>query len=102
MTLAFRNDDVPALLADFGVAVIFNGVTFKGIPDVKSIVAVDDRGRGTIVGTERALTIRKSDAPAINMDSQLTVDGVVYYVRDFVDEGDSALVKLLLSATRGT
>ncbi len=118
---AFREQDLAPLFQELGVVVNFgapqgfgalygNGFgtggnvvpEFLGILDEQAVTVVDDRGRAVIVGVDITLTAPQADVAGIKIDSAITVAGVGYFVRRVIQEGDAALVKLLLGTTKGT
>lgn len=93
----FRPEDIVAMMKPpIGTPVSFNGADFFGLLDTNDLVVVGDSGRGEVLGATISLLVRTLDVPNVKIDDAITVDGVDYFVRDRVREGDAALVKLLL------
>ena len=58
MTIYFHDADIPAMLADFGVTVVYGGVTAKGLVDYVDGVTLKDNGIAGVIN--KAVTDRKS------------------------------------------
>jgi hypothetical protein len=93
---AFRDQDIPFLLADFGDSVTIGSVTKNGILDENDTLLASDRGGGEVIVPVTTLTLRTSDFPNLAIDTSITVGGKTYKVRERLKTGDAALTKVLL------
>lgn len=100
MLTGFYGDaDIPAMLADFGVAVVIAGsppTTMLGIVDYVGKDVLLSQGVSGVSGTEITVTVQTSKLPlGLKNKHLLTVDGKSMRIRDQNQEGDGALTKLL-------
>jgi hypothetical protein len=72
-------------LNDFGVAVVFGGITTKGILDAPGEVVAG----GMVLSTDYQLTFQTSTMSALDYQSTLTAGGVSFIVREVraLDDG---------------
>lgn len=107
MTIAFRDADIPALFADFGVPVVIGGVSGLGLLDENDQVLVTWGGlhhstpQGQVAGDVHTVTVQTSKFPAIALGLQIIVDGIVGSVRQKFKEGDGGLTKILIGDVSG-
>ncbi len=92
--MGFGDDDIPAFSADMGVDVTLDGVTVQGLLDETDAAAVtaDGQVEGVVHGTTLTLSAQARAAlevAGLTVDSNITVDGRAFTVRDFlrVDDG---------------
>jgi hypothetical protein len=97
--MAFRDQDVPTVLADFGDAVVIDGTPGVGILDENDEVLVQDQQRGEVIVPVSTLIVQTSAFPNLKIDTALTVNGKNYTIRQPLKTGDAALTKLLLGTT---
>ena len=93
---AFRDSDIPALLADMGVAITVGGVAGIGLLDEADQLLVQDQNRGEVVATATTLTIQTSAFPNVKINDAVSVGGKSFTVRERLRESDGGLTKLLL------
>lgn len=81
--MAFTESDV--FLNDFGVAVVFGSYTGKGILDMPTEILAGDM----VLSSDYQLTIKTSDFPTIAHNSNITVGGTAYRVKQVrkLDDG---------------
>ena len=96
--MAFRDQDIPALLADTGVPVTIGGVAGTGLLDENDQVLVSDRNGGEVLVPMTTLTVQSSAFPNLRIDTAITVNGTNYTVRERLKTGDAALTKILLGS----
>jgi hypothetical protein len=96
--MAFRDQDIPALLADTGVPVTIGGVTGTGLLDENDQVLVSDRNGGEVLVPMTTLTVQSSAFPDLRIDTAVIVNGTTYTVRERLKTGDAALTKILLGS----
>lgn len=72
-------------LNDFGVVVVFGGITTKGILDAPGEVVAG----GMVLSTDYQLTFQTSTMTALDYQSALTAGGVSFIVREVraLDDG---------------
>lgn len=93
---AFGDSDIPALMADMGIAITVGGVAGIGLLDEADEVLVQDAERGQVVVTMTTLTVRTSDFPAVAIGATVAVGANNFTVRERLRIGDGGLTKLLL------
>jgi hypothetical protein len=93
---AFGDSDIPALMADMGIAVTIGGVGGVGLLDEADEILVQDAARGQVVVTMTTLTVRSSDFPAVAIDAAVVIGAKNFTVRERLRMGDGGLTKLLL------
>ena len=96
--MAFRDQDIPYLLADTGVPVTIGGVQGTGLLDENDQVLVSDRSGGEVLVPMTTLTVQSSAFPNVKIDTAVTVNGTNYTVRERLKTGDAALTKILLGS----
>lgn len=100
MTTFFNDADIPSMLADFGVPVVFNGVSgHKGIVDYVDGVTLKENGISGVVNKAITVQVQTSAFPALLANNAIglpiTVDGVNYTVRQRLQLTDGATTHLL-------
>jgi|SRR5579872_4438458 len=93
---AFGDSDIPALMADMGIAITVGGVSGIGLLDEADEVLVQDATRGQIVVMMSTLTVRTTDFPNAAIGQAVQAGATFFTVRERVRMGDGALTKLLL------
>jgi hypothetical protein len=93
---AFGDADIPALLADMGIAVLIGGVGGIGLLDEADEITVNDQNRGGVVVLSTTLTVQSSAFPAMKIGDAVIVGSKNFTVRERLREGDGGLTKLLL------
>lgn len=93
---AFGDADIPALMADMGIAITVGGVAGIGLLDEADQIVVQDVNRGEVVATATTLTIQTSAFPAAKIDDAVVANGKNFKVRERLRESDGGLTKLLL------
>jgi hypothetical protein len=100
MPSIYGDSDIPALLADMGVAVVL-----AGAPNLK-LGLVNYVGRDVlqsmnvtgIAGTTIMVSVQSSVLPSpLAMRTPISVDGASWYIRDKLLAGDGGLTHLFLS-----
>lgn len=95
---AFRDADLPAMFADFGVAITIGGVAGLGIFDEADRIEVQDVTRGQVVGLVTTITVQTSAFPAMKIGDALVVGTANFTIRQRLREGDGGLTKLLIGS----
>jgi hypothetical protein len=94
---AFGDSDIPALMADMGIAVTVGGVAGIGLLDEADQILVQDVNRGEVVATATTLTIQTSAFPGIQIGQAVVVLGTKNFsIRERLRDSDGGLTKLLL------
>jgi len=93
---SFGDADIPALLADMGIAVTVGGVAGIGLLDEADEVLVQDAARGQVVMMMSTLTVRTTDFPSVAINTAVVVGSKNFTVRERLRIGDGGLTKLLL------
>jgi hypothetical protein len=93
---AFGDADIPALMADMGIAVTVGGVGGIGLLDEADQILVQDVNRGEVVATATTLTIQTSAFPSAKIGDAIIVGSKNFTVRERLRESDGGLTKLLL------
>ena len=85
-------EDLDIFLADFGQAVIRDGVSYKGILEQPDEIVAD----GLVMTTDYELTGKTSELGSLVFDDIISVDGDTYKVRQArkIDDGKFCLVSL--------
>ena len=85
-------EDLDIFLADFGQAVIRDGVSYKGILEQPDEIVAD----GLVMTTDYELTGKTSELGSLVFDDNISVDGDNYKVRQArkIDDGKFCLVSL--------
>ena len=95
----FGDSDIPAMLADFGVAVVLDGVTAKGVVDYVDAVTLKENGIAGVINKAITVMLQTTAFPSLGgnnaVGKQLTVDGVTYTVRERLQQSDGAITHLL-------
>ena len=95
---AFGDADIPALLADMGIAVTVGGVAGVGLLDEADQVLVQDAERGAVVVLATTLTVQTSAFPAAAIGDAVVVGSTNFTVAKRLREGDGGLTKLVLGS----
>jgi hypothetical protein len=95
---AFGDSDIPALMADMGIAITVGVVPGVGLLDEMDQIIVEDLTRGQVVMTATTLTIQTSAFPACKIGDAVVANGKSFTIRERLREGDGGLTKLLLGA----
>jgi len=93
---AFGDADIPALMADMGIAITVGGVDGIGLLDEADQILVQDVSRGEVVATATTLTIQSSAFPAVKIGDAVAIGSKNFTVRERLRESDGGLTKLLL------
>lgn len=99
---AFRDADIPAMLADTGVAINIgatkdsDGVDGVGLLDEADQILVQDANRGQVIELVTTLTVQTSAFPNMAIGDAVSVAGKSFTIRERLREGDGGLTKLLL------
>jgi hypothetical protein len=93
---AFGDADIPALMADMGIAITVGGVDGIGLLDEADQILVQDVNRGEVVATATTLTIQSSAFPTVKIGDAVAVGSKHFTVRERLRESDGGLTKLLL------
>ena len=85
-------EDLDIFLADFGQAVIRDGVSYKGILEQPDEIVAD----GLVMTTDYELTGKTSELGSLVFDDIISVDGDNYKLRQArkIDDGKFCLVSL--------
>ena len=99
MTTFYADSDIPAMLADFGVAVVLDGITAKGVVDYVDGVTLKENGIGGVINKAITVMLQTSNFPSLSANNavgeSITVDGVIYTVRLREQTTDGAITHLL-------
>ncbi|MGH9208201.1 MAG: head-tail joining protein [Candidatus Acidiferrales bacterium] len=93
---AFGDSDIPALMADMGIAITVGGAGGVGLLDEADQILVQDVNRGEVVATATTLTIQTSAFPNAKIGDAVVANGHNFTVRERLRESDGGLTKLLL------
>jgi hypothetical protein len=93
---AFGDADIPALMADMGIAITVGGVSGVGLLDEADQILVHDDQRGEVVATATTLTVQSSAFPSCKIGDAVVVNAKNFTVRERLRESDGGLTKLLL------
>ena len=93
---AFGDADIPALMADMGIAITIGSVSGIGLLDEADQILVQDVNRGEVVATATTLTIQSSAFPSAKIGDAVAVGSKNFTVRERLRESDGGLTKLLL------
>jgi hypothetical protein len=99
MPTFFGDSDIPAMIAAFGVAVVFDGITSKGIADYVDAVTLKENGIAGVTNKAITVMLQTSAFPSLVANNaggkQITVDGTTYTVRERLQQSDGAITHLL-------
>ena len=102
MTTFYRDSDIISMLADFGVAVVLDGVTAQGIVDYVDSVTLKENGIAGVINKAITVMVQTSAFPDLVANNAvgkaITVDGVAYHVRQREQVSDGAITHLLCTA----
>lgn len=90
----FGTSDLTAMLADFGVPIVWGVVTGKGIED-KADEEYLTNGPDRFTGTERSVRLETERFSGLGQGERITVDGVAFEVISAHREGDGAITHVL-------
>ena len=93
---AFGDSDIPALMADMGIAIIVGGVAGIGLLDEADQVLVQDADRGAVVVLATTLTVQTSAFPGAKIGDAVVVGARNFTVQKRLREGDGGLSKFIL------
>jgi hypothetical protein len=93
---AFRDADIPALLADMGIAIVVGGVSGTGLLDEADQILVQDGSGGQVVVMATTVTIQTSAFPSAKIGDAVSIGSKNFTVRERLRIGDGGLTKLLL------
>lgn len=93
---AFRDADIPSLLADMGIAITIGGVAGVGILDEADQIQVQDINRGQVVALVTTITVQTSAFPSIKIGDAVVIGAKSFTVRERLREGDGGLTKILI------
>jgi hypothetical protein len=91
----FGTSDLPSMLADFGVPVVWGSVTGNGIVD-EADHELYTGGNVVFTGKERTLTLEADRFLGLAENATITVDGSSFRVIQAHQTGDGALLQVLL------
>tara|TARA_S200000501_G_C20592770_1_gene642319 strand:+ start:82 stop:360 length:279 start_codon:yes stop_codon:yes gene_type:complete len=86
-------ENLDTFFSDFGNAVIANGASYKGILEQPDEMIAD----GVVLTTDYELTAKNSELGSLSFDSQISIDGVNYKVRNVRKIDDGILCKIALT-----
>lgn len=99
MTTFYRDTDIPSMLADFGVAVLFQSVSAKGIVDYIDSVTLKENGIAGVHSKAITVMLQTSMFPGLAASNAvglpITVDGTSYVIRQREQTTDGAVTHLL-------
>jgi len=99
MTTFFRDADIPSMLADFGVTVVFDGVTALGVVDYVDSVTLKENGIAGVINKAITVMLQTSAFASLTASNAvglpITVDGVAYHIRQREQTTDGAVTHLL-------
>ena len=87
------NDSLDLFLQDFGVPVISGNVTGLGILDMPGQIVAD----GMVVNTDYRLTVRTDQFGGLLYGDAVTVNGILYEVREALMLDDGSFTDLMLA-----
>jgi hypothetical protein len=93
---AFGDADIPALMADMGIAVTVGGVAGIGLLDEADSIEVNDQNRGGVMVLATTLTVQTSAFPAAKIDDAVVIGSKHFKVRERMRVGDGGLTKFIL------
>lgn len=88
------SSDLDTLLGDFGVAVVWGGVSGVGVLDQPDQVIGD-----AVLSTEYSLLVKAATFAGLKARESVTVGGTAYTVRDFRKIDDGLLARVTLTKT---
>jgi len=97
----YGEDDIPEMLAEFGVDVSWNDgtktIATKGLYDVVDEALLESVGGASVVGQVISVIVQTSVWPGIKSGAQILVGTEPHTVRDPRQEGDGATMRLICS-----
>jgi hypothetical protein len=93
---AFGDGDIPALLADMGIAVTIGGVGGIGLLDEGDEILVNDAERGQVVVLATTLSVQTTKFPTMKIGDAVVIGSKNFTVKQRLRIGDGGLTKLLL------
>lgn len=98
--MAFGDADLGTFVADFGVPVVFGGVTAKGIFDTPIKTGIADEGFGGVSMSRPTIKLAYNTfSPMPAPTNAITVNGVNYTIADEAADDDGAFITYPLKAT---
>lgn len=89
-------DQIESLIEESGgVEVVYGAVETWGHLDTIDLHAVGGEGEG-VIGTQRSVLVATGKIGTVTMDSEITVGGTSFQVRDHAREDDGATTRILL------
>lgn len=88
-------NDLDLFLADFGIPVVLNGSTVKGIFDSPTNVTAE----GMILTNDYVVTLKTPSSGLPVFGTSITVNGTAYTVRDARMVDDGAFCEILVTKT---
>lgn len=99
MTTFYADADIPAMLADFGVVVVLDSITAKGVVDYVDGVTLKENGIAGVINKAITVMLQTRAFPSLAANNavgkSITVDGVSYTVRLREQTTDGAITHLL-------
>jgi hypothetical protein len=98
--MTFGDDDLGVFTGDMGVDVVFNGVTVQGLLEEADITVPTSDGQveGVVAATTVAITAPDlALLTGLTVDSEFTVDGRSFFVREFLKAGDGKMRHLVIA-----
>ena len=99
MTTFYGDSEIAGMLNDFGVSVVFEGVTGKGLVDYSDAVTFRENGIAGVINKAITVTLQTSaftSLAAMNaVGKTIMVDGVSYTVRERLQQSDGALTHVM-------
>lgn len=94
----FGAGDLPALLADQGVAIVFGASTTQGLLDKQQAQLPSPETGALLDVLHTTVTIVTGSLPNLAVESAITVDGVACKVRNLNPIDDGQLTELIVAA----
>ena len=102
MTTFYRDIDIPTMLTDFGVAVVFDGIAATGLTDYVDSVTLKENGIAGVINKAITVMLQTSAFPSLTASNAvgqpITVDGVSYHIRQREQTTDGAITHLLCTS----
>ena len=90
------NQDIPAMLADFGVLVVFGAYSAKGIFDQTTKAESFGSEQADVLVLGPSVVVKADAFPGLKVGSALTVNGAAYAVRDRLAASDGKTIRIFL------
>lgn len=104
MPAFYQDDDVPAMMRDFGVSVTFDAITLdKGaLMDYVDNVTLKENGIAGVTNKAITCILQTSAFPSLAgsdaVGKSITVDGTAYVIRQRLQQSDGAITHLLCTS----